>query len=182
MIFHKQHLYRHITRRIPEYDSLAETTLKGKSSLMALVDSGNLMIWQALKLYLPVGTKLTSCRRPASEQLNFIKCTAEKHGYKFDVEPTLENASSWSAALDFIRSKGYKVAAPGRSMHQRGLAYDLSGPDLQKIAKAVRKAVADRRIYLVAGSRNNLLIEEKNHCVHVEISGAVLDFEPFEVA
>ena len=67
-------------------------------------------------------------------------------------------------------------------MHQRGLAYDLSGPDLGAIAAAVRKAVADRRIVLVQGSRSNLLIERANHCVHIEIQSGILDFEPFEYA
>ena len=65
-------------------------------------------------------------------------------------------------------------------MHQRGLEYDLSGPDLDAIVSAVKNAVTHRRIHLVPGSRSNLLIERQNHCVHVEIDSAVLDFEPFE--
>ena len=149
---------------------------------MPLVDSGNLFIWQALKLYLPSGTRLTSCRRPASDQLAFIKKTAEKHGYKFETPPTLGNKTSWQPALNFIRTKGYKVAAPGSSMHQRGLAYDLSGPDLNAILAAVQKAIEQKRIRLVHGSRSNLLIEKMNHCVHVEIESGILDFEPFDFA
>jgi hypothetical protein len=66
-------------------------------------------------------------------------------------------------------------------MHQRGVAYDLEGPDLNSIELAVRKAVAFLRITLVDGSRSALLQETKNHCVHVEIQSALLDFEPFDV-
>ena len=149
---------------------------------MPLMDSGNVLIWQALKLYLPPGTRLTSCRRPAKDQLAFIQKTAEKHGYKFETAPALGNASSWQGALNFIRARGYKVAAPGSSMHQRGLAYDLSGPDLNAILDAVKKAVAQKRIRLVPGSKSNLLIEKTNHCVHVEIDSGILDFEPFDFA
>ena len=149
---------------------------------MAFMDSGNLLIWQALKLYLPSGTKLTSCRRPPLEQLAFVRRTAETYGYRFKAPPTVGDSQSWQAALDFIRSKGYKVAAPGSSMHEKGLAYDLSGPNLDAIASAVRKAVSQGRIRLVSGSTSNLLIERKNNCVHVEIDAGLLDFEAFEFA
>ena len=149
---------------------------------MALVDAGNLLIWQALKLYLPFGTKLTSCRRPPQAQLDFIVRKARAKGYRFDKTPVLHDESSWQGALKFVRGLGYKVAAPGRSMHQRGLAYDLSGPDLSAIEKGVRKAAADRRITLVHGSPSAILREPQNHCVHVEIEAGLLDFEPFEYA
>jgi|KBSMisStandDraft_5_1062788.scaffolds.fasta_scaffold456267_1 hypothetical protein len=149
---------------------------------MPFMDSGNVLIWQALKLYLPAGTSLTSCRRSPSEQLAFIRRTAEQYGYVFASPPKVDNSASWQPALEFIRNKGYKVAAPGSSMHQRGLAYDFSGPNLNAILTAVQKAVDQRRIRLVAGSKSNLLIEKRNHCVHVEIDEGVLDFEPFEIA
>jgi hypothetical protein len=147
---------------------------------MPLMDSGNQLIWQALKLFLPPGTKLTSCRRPPSDQLAFIQTTAEQNGYKFANPPSLSNPASWRPALEFIRRKGFKVAAPGSSMHQRGLAYDLSGPNLDAIFAAVQKAVAQKRIRLVQGSRSKLLMEKQNHCVHIEIDEGILDFEPFE--
>jgi hypothetical protein len=149
---------------------------------MALIDTGNWLIWQALKLYLPPGTSLSSCYRPAQAQLSFIVQTARAKGYHFTQTPALNNEASWNGALAFIRQKGFKVAAPGRSMHQRGLAYDLSGPDLSKIETAVRKAVAEGRIRLVQGSPSAILRETKNRCVHVEIEGGLLDFEPFEYA
>jgi hypothetical protein len=149
---------------------------------MPFMDSGNRLIWQALKLFLPPGTRLTSVRRPAFEQLAFIKATAERNGYKFGRPPILSDGTSWQGALEFIRSRGYKVAAPGTSMHQRGLAYDLAGPNLALIESAVRKAVSARRIRLVPGSTSSLIVEPHNGCVHVEIQGGLLDFEPFELA
>ena len=164
------------------YGRRENITPNDRECVMALMDTGNLLIWQALKLYLPVGTRLSSCYRPPQAQLNFIVQTARAKGYRFARNPALHDEASWSGALAFIRQKGFKVAAPGRSMHQRGLAYDLSGADLSKIETAVRKAVADGRIRLVAGSPSAILRETKNHCVHVEIEGGLLDFEPFEYA
>jgi hypothetical protein len=91
----------------------------------------------------------------------------------------VHDPSSWQGALDFIRDKGYKVAAPGRSAHQQGIAYDFTGPDLQRIESAIRKAVADRRITL-ATSKSAILVETQNRCVHVEVVGAILHNEPFD--
>ena len=151
---------------------------------MAKVDRGNLLVWQALKLYLPPGTVLTSVYRSAQDQLDIIVRHAKKRGYKFAKEPTVEDKASWEDALKLIRSPPdpMQVAAPGRSLHQRALAYDLSGHNIDEIAAAVRKAVAEGRIKLLRGSRNNPRIEnvKGQRCVHVEIEGAVLDFEPFE--
>ena len=48
---------------------------------MPLMDAGNRLIWQALKLYLPEGTRLTSVRRTALEQLSLLKEKAEKEGF-----------------------------------------------------------------------------------------------------
>jgi len=149
---------------------------------MALVDTGNQMVWHALKLYLPPGTRLTSVYRPAQAQLDFIVRKAKKEGYTFASQPLLSDRSSWIGALDFIRSKGYKVAEPGVSRHQKGIAYDLSGPDLNTIEAGVRKAVAEGRITLVRDSKSPILRETVNRCVHVEIEAAILDSEPFDWA
>src|SRR5207247_5271830 len=149
---------------------------------MALMDVGNQMVWQALKLYLPVGTRLTSVYRPPQSQLDFIVATARKEGYRFARPASLADPSTWRDALESIRKRGYKVAAPGTSAHQRGVAYDLTSPNLEKIEAAVRAAVAHKRITLATATRSPLLIETQNHCVHVEIQAAILDFEPFEWA
>lgn len=149
---------------------------------MPKMNVGNRFIWEALKLYLPPGTRLTSVYRPPEAQLKFIVRKARQHGYTFNEKPMVSKPATWQEALTFVRSKGYKVAAPGRSMHQQGLAYDLTGPNLQKIKAGVLRAVKEGRIRLVKNSRSRLLIERKNHCVHVEIESAVMDFDPFDWA
>ena len=149
---------------------------------MVLMDVGNQWVLQALKFYLPPGTRLTSVYRPAQAQLNIIVQKARKEGFVFARQPTLAVKSSWVEALQYLRKRGYKIAEPGISRHQSALAYDLSGPDLPKIEAAVRQAVADKRIRLVHGARHPILIEKVNKCVHVEIEGAVLDAEPFDFA
>lgn len=140
---------------------------------MPVVDAVNLMVWNQIRLLLPAGTVLSSVKRPASAQLAVIVSKASALGYKFARTPTVEDASSWQGALDFLRKKGFKIAAPGRSNHQSGFAYDFTGPDLQAIRSAIMKAAADGRITL-ANSRSALLIEHKNHCVHAEIVRATI--------
>lgn len=151
---------------------------------MARLDVGNQLVWQALKFYLPPGTLLTSVYRPAQAQFNIIVRNARKEGFVFAREPTLNDRSSWLEALLYLRKRHYQIAEPGKSLHQRALAYDLSGPDLRKIEVAVRKAVADKRIRLLHGAPRPIRIENiKNQkCVHVEIEGALLDAEPFDFA
>jgi len=146
---------------------------------MPQLDVVNLAIWYQIKPYLPVGTKLTSVSRPAQDQLNCIVAKARKHGYIFEKQPVLHDSSSWQSALTFVRSKGYKVAAPGKSAHQHGIAYDFSGPNLSAIESAIRKAVQDKKIFL-AKSRSAILREPQNNCVHVEVEGAILHNEPFD--
>lgn len=150
--------------------------------MMPLMDCANQWVWHAMKLYLPVGTKLTSVYRSPQSQLDFIERTAKRKGFVFKTAPKLQDPSSWDGALQFLRSRGFHVSAPGRSMHQRGLAYDLSGPDLNKIMEAILRAAVLGRIRLVANGRPNPIVEYQNRCVHVEIEGAVLDHDPFDYA
>jgi len=147
---------------------------------MPWMDAGNRMIWQVLKLYLPAGTRLTSVHRSPYQQLAFIIRTARQKGYTVAQNPILGDRSTWAGALDYIRARGYKVAEPGRSVYELGLAYDLSGPSLNEIEKAVRKAVTEGRIRLVRP--DGIIVEHHNGCVHVEIDGGLLDFEAFELA
>jgi hypothetical protein len=144
-----------------------------------MMDVVNLTVWYQIKPYLPPGTRLTSVHRPAQAQLEFIVSKARKHGFVFQKAATLRERATWHPALEFIRTKGYKVAEPGKSAHQMGIAYDFSGPNLGKIEAAIRRAVADKRITL-AQSRSAILVEKQNHCVHVEIVGAILHNDPFD--
>lgn len=147
---------------------------------MAQIDTGNYLTWHTLKSFLPRGTRLSSCYRPAQAQLAFIVKKAKKEGYAFTRAPQVSDERSWSGALALLRKKGYKVAPPGRSNHQSGLAYDLSGPDLSAILAGVERALAEGKITLLQGSKSNLIVEKKNNCVHVEIESALIDHEPFE--
>ena len=134
----------------------------------------NRITWHQLQSYLPRGANLSSCYRSSQEQLDWIEKTARAHGYQFPKSPTLAEPSSWSGALKHLRKSGFKVATPGRSAHQQGLAYDISGAPLKDIEAGVRRAVAEGLIRLVPGSRSAVLLEPKNHCVHVEIMQVVL--------
>ena len=149
---------------------------------MPLMDVGNTRIWYALKLYLPPGTRLTSVHRSAEDQLAIIEQRARKLGFQFARKPTVGDRSSWEPALQFLRRKapGNPVAPPGRSLHQRGLAYDLVGPNLDAIKTAVEEAARDGRIRLIPGARQNP--RREGLCVHVEIDGGTIDYEPFDWA
>lgn len=144
----------------------------------------NRITWRELKASLPPGTKLTSCYRSSQEQLDFIAKSARAHGYQFRTEPAVGNPASWKGAHAFVRKLGYKVAAPGHSAHEQGIAYDFSGPDLTAIEAALRKLVAAKRIRLANGSKSALLLEPQNHCVHAEITQVILynDFAEYETA
>ena len=65
---------------------------------MPLMDTGNWLIWQALRLYLPPGTRLTSVYRPAQAQLDFIVRAAKQRGYRFTKNPSLVDETSWQDA------------------------------------------------------------------------------------
>ena len=138
------------------------------------------LIWQAFKWYLPPHTRLESVYRSANDQLFLIVQRAKKQGYVFHKNPVVGDIDSWNEAWKLVNTKENPIAPPGRSLHQRGLAFDLSGPDLNAIIVALKRAVADRRIHLLKGSPKNPRLE--GHCVHVEIDQGLLDSEPFDFA
>ena len=149
---------------------------------MPLMDVGNVMIWQCLKWYLPAGTRLTSVRRSPQDQLALITERAKRKGYSFKRQPNINDESSWYDAWRFVNTGKNPIAKPSRSMHQKGLAYDLAGPDLSAILTAVNKAASTGRIHLIRprpGWQNPRL---EGTCVHVEIDSGKLDFEPFDFA
>ena len=148
---------------------------------MSLVDTANVMVWYTLKPYLPPGTRLSSVYRPASAQLAFIVRKAKKEGYVFEKPPVLHDRDTWIGALQFLRDLDYKIAEPNKSMHQRGIAYDLVGKKLDDIEAGVRRAVKEGRITL-AKTKRPILRETKNNCVHVEIEAAVVDNDQFDFA
>src|SRR5206468_3536283 len=101
-------------------------TAMGRKTALVSMNAGNDMIWQCFKLYLPPGTLLPSVHRPADEQLAIIVQRAKEKGYQFKRTATVADESSWIEAWKLVNTKKNPVAKPGRSMHQKGLAYDLA--------------------------------------------------------
>ena len=139
-------------------------------------------IWNCLKLFLPPLTTLSCVYRTNEDQLQIIVERAVKRGYNFSKPPTVSDHASWLAAWQLVNSRMNPVAKPGGSTHRLGIAYDLSGPDLPKIVAAIQKAASVRAIQLAPrrGGFDNPKLE--GHCVHVEILGGRMDFEPFDFA
>lgn len=135
----------------------------------------------ALASYLPDGTAVTSVYRSAEDQLKTLIRFANKNGYKFENAPTLSDRGSWSPALAYVKKKGIKIAAPGSSQHEKGIAFDLSGPDLKAIHEGVNTAIADGVI-----SVRKIIHEVANHCIHVEVTSVsygnnITFLQPFEI-
>jgi hypothetical protein len=136
----------------------------------------NEAIWQCLKLYLPPHTTLSCVYRSDEDQLAIIVDRATKRGYKFGKPPSVSDASSWMNAWRMVNTMWNPVAKPGHSTHRLGIAYDLAGPDLPKIAAAIQKAASDKAVQLAParpGWENPRL---EGHCVHVEILGGETRF------
>lgn len=142
----------------------------------------NDMIWQCLKLYLPPHTILSCVYRSDEDQLAIIVDRANKRGYSFAKPPKVSETSSWIGAWHMVNTKKNPVAKPGHSTHRLGIAYDLGGPDLSKIAEAIKKAASNKAIQLAPPRPGWENPRVEGHCVHVEILGGKLDFEPFDFA
>src|SRR5689334_11030350 len=149
---------------------------------MTTLSPKNEWIWQCLKLYLPPHTRLTSVYRSGDDQLKLVVKRAEARGYKFTRPPTLSDRSSWYNAWKLVDTSLNPVAKPGHSMHQRGVAYDLAGPDLSKILDAVNKAAEKGAIHLLPARPNWPNPRLEGRCVHVEIDSGTIDFVPWEDA
>lgn len=142
----------------------------------------NEAIWQCLKPYLPSHTTLSCVYRTDEDQLAIIVERAKKRGFKFTKPPKVSDVSSWLGAWHLVNTKSNPVARPGGSTHRLGIAYDLAGPDLSEIVAAVQKADSDGAIQLAPPRANWENPRLEGHCVHVEILGGKLDFEPFDFA
>src|SRR5262249_43414459 len=139
-------------------------------------------IWDCLKLYLPPGTTLNCVYRTDQDQLDIIVKRANERGYKFSKPPRLADPESWQVAWRLVNTHTNPVARPGRSTHRLGIAYDLGGPSLTKIAEAVKKAASVGAIRLAPPRPNWENPRLEGACVHVEILGGKIDFEPFDFA
>lgn len=139
-------------------------------------------VWMCLKLYLPQRTTLSCVYRTDEDQLQIIVERATKRGYRFSRPPTVSDPASWLAAWQLVNTRTNPVARPGSSTHRIGIAYDLAGPDLPDIVAAIQEAASTGAIRLAPrrpGFDNPKL---EGHCVHVEILGGKIDFEPYDFA
>jgi hypothetical protein len=113
-----------------------------------------------LRPYLPRGTVMTSGLRSDEDQRALInRMYLQKGG------PA--NVTDINRRLQFLRQRGVKIAAPGSSPHRTGKAFDLSGAGLSSIVAAVLKCKREKREF----KYTKHILEPKNNCVHVEVSG-----------
>jgi hypothetical protein len=137
-------------------------------------------IWNCLKLYLPPHTILSCVYRSDQDQLDIVVQRATKKGYKFPSPPKLSDTHSWRAAWHLVNTRTDPVARPGSSMHRLGIAYDLGGPNLKDIVAGILNASAAKAIALAPPRPHWENPRLEGHCVHVEILGGRMDFEPFD--
>jgi hypothetical protein len=137
-------------------------------------------IWNCLKLYLPPRTTLNCVYRTDQDQLDIVVKRASDRGYKFPRSPRLSDPDSWNVAWRLVNTPTNPVARPGHSTHRQGIAYDLGGPSLRKIVDAVKKAASAGAIRLAPTRRGWENPRLEGVCVHVEILGGKIDFEPFD--
>ena len=121
---------------------------------------------------------LTSALRPPQDQLRLIREQAIKRGldrlYPSIATATVENVDSWLDAWDdLLHRQQYVINPPvsavsritgkrySASPHTTGLAFDLSGADLDRIAAVVAGYCRE------GGAVRQILIERRNNAVHV---------------
>jgi peptidoglycan hydrolase-like protein with peptidoglycan-binding domain len=121
---------------------------------------------------------LTSALRPPQDQLRLIRQQALERGldrlYPSITTATVENVDSWLDAWDdLLHRQRYVINPPvaavsritgktySASPHTTGLAFDLSGADLDRIAAVVAGYCRE------GGAVRQILIERRNNAVHV---------------
>lgn len=158
------------------------TAAKQPMGNVLITSAANSMVWRVLTAYVPVGTCLTSVYRSPQHQLDIIVARATALGYVFKEPPVVNHPRTWLEAWKLVNTRSDPVARPGQSMHERGLAYDLAGANLKDIMEGIMKAAAEGRINLLPARNGWTNPRLEGSCVHVEIEGATLDFEPFAIA
>lgn len=151
-------------------------------------------VWEMLSPLLPPGSHCTSGYRTIEEQRNILyrfyrtrkqkilayflandktggkesdKLSSASEKYESLLEK-VDDIESEDEVLAAVRGSGQKIAKPGKSAHQRGLALDIGGPSsIDQLQVAVARRVAKANPHLLSG---RVLLED-NGCVHVEIVG-----------
>lgn len=137
---------------------------------------GNLQIaWDLLNPLLPAGSYCASGYRSAEDQRRILHCfftetykplIINKYGAKAWQDAWDKRATSDEKILGMVRGVGQAIAPPGKSMHERGKAIDIGGPDeIEQEQVRVVKLVAKANSTLFNGT----ILKERSGCVHVEI-------------
>lgn len=131
--------------------------------------------WDLVNPLLPEGSYCSSGYRTADQQrrilykffqVKYKDEITQVYGKKKYDDVSRDLLKNEASVLEMVRGVGQDIAAPGTSMHQRGRAIDVGGPnhlDNEQI----------RIITLVARANPNILtgkvLKERNGCVHFEV-------------
>ena len=131
--------------------------------------------WDWVNPLLPDGSHCTSGFRSADEQRRILhnfysnkyrtQIIAKYGQQKYDTVKS-DLSGNESDVLEMVRGVGQAIAAPGTSMHQKGKAVDIGGPDTIDAKQVeVVKLVARAHPDIFSGK----VLKERNGCVHFEI-------------
>lgn len=139
---------------------------------------GNLKkAWDLLNPLLPVGSKCTSGYRNMELQRQILyRLYSQTYKHRIIAKYGLKEYNSvWGDKskreddmLTMVRGVGQAIAAPGKSMHQKGRAFDIGGPSIIDPEQVrISKMVAEANPTIFSGPEK--VLQERNGCVHVEI-------------
>jgi hypothetical protein len=112
-----------------------------------------------LTAYLPAGVIMTSGYRSDADQARIINdYFADKKGPATIVD--VEARRQW------LKNQGMIIARVGSSPHRTGLAFDISGGNLDQMDAAVRKCAEEQpTTFPLQGT----IIERKQNCLHINL-------------
>ena len=141
------------------------------------------LVLTEISSYIPNSTMVISAFRSREKQVDIIESYARKEKYTKFSKKNIDFADKkeWRPALKYLRGKGYKIATPGHSRHETGIALDLihlpnsSRKYLVEIKKAFSKAESEGKIKILSD-----IIEwgKLQKCYHVEVKTVRLEFAP----
>ena len=130
--------------------------------------------WDWVNPLLPAGSYCSSGFRSAEEQRRILHkffnndcrgAIVAKYGQAEYDRVAGDLTGNEAKVLEMVRGAGQAIAAPGSSMHQKGKAVNIGGPNDNKQVEVVK---------LVAAAHPGLFstkapLKERNGCVHFEI-------------
>lgn len=117
--------------------------------------------FEVLLPYLPTSAVMTSGYRSDADQTRVINdYYIEKGGDRAVTD--VEQRRQW-----LMKEKGLKIARVGHSPHRTGLAFDLSGADIDVMDSAVNRCFAENKDTFPLHST---LREKNQNCLHVNLT------------